>query len=166
MYTATLVHSTDTTDSTQDTEPVQSTNNTESTVERTDNENTTDTEVIEVVDISEPVESEPSPEPEPTKDISKGAIPKKLKHKDPVKTGSDSDPERSAELKGLKEFTKKYLAENSAAASDAVEVLSDCEEAEGGMAPTIRRNSGGAYTSYVFISSEPAQARNPRNYNN
>ena len=81
-----------------------------------------------------------------------------------------------AELRGLKEFTQKYLKEQ--AAKNASKQRSETEEAahsdplgaEGGveaegvdsdiedidMPPTIRRNSGGAYTSYVFISNEPS----------
>lgn len=127
---------------------------------------------------TESVSEDPPPPPsepavvdsEPEKDISRGAIPKKFKQSaknlpPPPPAASESDPAESrAELRGLKEFTQKYLAENSAraaaaAASDAsaTEALSDDigEAEEAGMAPTIRRNSGGAYTSYVFISAEP-----------
>ena len=56
------------------------------------------------------------------------------------------------------------MAENArravgGAVSDDLEPLSDLEdEINDGveMPPTIRRNSGGAYTSYVFISSDQA----------
>ena len=114
-------------------------------------------------------ETEPEPEPNSVsnplsessetqaKDISSGAIPKKKKSKPPK---SEKEPER-AELKGLKEFTLKYLSENALKASKASALSEvtqeDCDFDEAGeMAPTIRRNSGGGYTSYVFISNEPS----------
>ena len=86
-----------------------------------------------------------------------------------------SNESERAELKGLKEFTQKYLKEQAAKnASKNSETKEACKSdtlgAEGGvkpeeldsdiedidMPPTIRRNSGGAYTSYVFISNEPS----------
>merc|ERR1719305_57347 len=89
-----------------------------------------------------------------------------------IPTANESE---RAELRGLKEFTQKYLKEQ--AAKNASKKTGPEEEAaarrdplgcEGGaegvdsdiedidMPPTIRRNSGGAYTSYVFISNEPS----------
>ena len=89
-------------------------------------------------------------------------------------TSITNESER-AELRGLKEFTQKYLKEQAAknaskkTASETKEATrSDPLAGEGGaegvdsdiedidMPPTIRRNSGGAYTSYVFISNEPS----------
>ena len=74
-----------------------------------------------------------------------------------------SNESERAELRGLKEFTEKYLRQQEArnAGSEAVEETtgqtadSDIEDLDG-MPPTVRRNSGGAYTSYVFISSDPS----------
>ena len=90
-----------------------------------------------------------------------------------IPTANESE---RAELRGLKEFTQKYLKEQAAknasskkktepeqepAHSDSLGceggaegVDSDIEDID--MPPTIRRNSGGAYTSYVFISNEPS----------
>ena len=89
-----------------------------------------------------------------------------------IPTANESE---RAELRGLKEFTQKYLKEQAAKnASKKTEpqeeeaarrdplgceggaegVDSDIEDID--MPPTIRRNSGGAYTSYVFISNEPS----------
>ena len=82
---------------------------------------------------------------------------------EPTESLISNESER-AELRGLKEFTKKYLKEQQArngGPEEAVEkesgetVDSDIEDLDG-MPPTIRRNSGGAYTSYVFISSDPS----------
>ena len=66
------------------------------------------------------------------------------------------------ELKGLREFAAKYLAEN-AQLKPVVAQTEDSNnsppppditaEEEADMPPTIRRNSGG-YTSYVFISND------------
>ena len=92
-----------------------------------------------------------------------------------IPTTTTNESER-AELRGLKEFTQKYLKEQAAknasskkktepeqepAHSDSLGceggaegVDSDIEDID--MPPTIRRNSGGAYTSYVFISNEPS----------
>ena len=84
---------------------------------------------------------------------------------------NESEP---AELRGLKEFTQKYLKEQQELAKNANSTKDDDElggecldkldsEVEDildnpDMPPTIRRNSGsgGAYTSYVFISSDPS----------
>jgi hypothetical protein len=128
--------------------------------------------------------------PQPAKpDISTGARPKQPRpaahsnEASPESPGSaiclsespiTNDTER-AELRGLKEFTQKYLkeqaAKNAAKKADGGSgaALGDPLGAEGGaegpvdsdiedidMPPTIRRNSGGAYTSYVFISNEPS----------
>ena len=81
---------------------------------------------------------------------------------EPTESLVSNESER-AELRGLKEFTEKYLRQQEArnAGSGAVEEPgqpgqeSDIEDLDG-MPPTIRRNSGGAYTSYVFISSDPS----------
>ena len=91
------------------------------------------------------------------KDESTGAIPKRK----PTQQVNNSEGESSelhnrAELKGLREFAAKYLAENAqlnpaAAANNGEGDINSDEESE--MAPTIRRNSGG-YTSYVFISND------------
>ena len=66
----------------------------------------------------------------------------------------------------FKEFTEKYLAENArrtlSAVNEELEPQSELSEehinAGVDMPPTIRRNSGsgGAYTSYVFISNDQA----------
>ena len=74
-----------------------------------------------------------------------------------------SNESERAELRGLKEFTEKYLRQQEArnAGVEGVEEAgqrgeeSDIEDLDG-MPPTVRRNSGGAYTSYVFISSDPS----------
>ena len=82
---------------------------------------------------------------------------------EPIESLISNESER-AELRGLKEFTKKYLREQQARNGTAEEGVerepgetadSDIEDLDG-MPPTIRRNSGGAYTSYVFISSDPS----------
>ena len=99
-------------------------------------------------------------------------VPREVKTESQAGAGLTNDPTESlisneserAELRGLKEFTKKYLKEQQArngGSEEAVEkesgetVDSDIEDLDG-MPPTIRRNSGGAYTSYVFISSDPS----------
>ena len=81
---------------------------------------------------------------------------------EPTESQISNESER-AELRGLKEFTEKYLRQQEArnAGTEVVEEPgqtgqdSDIEDLDG-MPPTIRRNSGGAYTSYVFISSDPS----------
>ena len=87
---------------------------------------------------------------------------------EPNETLISNETER-AELRGLKEFTQKYLKEQQAKNAtgdgaglesnpDINNLESDLEDLEldPDMPPTIRRNSGGAYTSYVFISSDPS----------
>ena len=105
------------------------------------------------------------------------------KHSDAVSNTNEANESlisnesvRAAELKGLKEFTQKYLKEQQARNAtglqrpsdgsqdpgDLVEdnldsdILEDIDPDNPDMPPTIRRNSGGAYTSYVFISSDPS----------
>ena len=79
---------------------------------------------------------------------------------------NESEP---AELRGLREFTQKYLREQQAKnGSSTTPVIQESLDHLDGevedildnpdMPPTVRRNSGsgGAYTSYVFISSDPS----------
>ena len=76
---------------------------------------------------------------------------------------NESNESERAELRGLKEFTQKYLKEqqarNGVSGGDEAACESEGEDLDledPDMPPTIRRNSGGAYTSYVFISSDPS----------
>ena len=102
------------------------------------------------------------------------------KHPDAVSNTNEAneslisnESDRAAELKGLKEFTQKYLKEQQArnatgpqgpleGSADPGDLVEDnldsdiLENIDPDMPPTIRRNSGGAYTSYVFISSDPS----------
>ena len=131
-------------------------------------------------------------EPEKNKVKDTGARPKVPSHKnkalDAVSNTNEanesliSNESEPAELRGLKEFTQKYLKEQQQSAKNASSSSSkagskDDDQLVAGaecldkldsevedildnpdMPPTIRRNSGsgGAYTSYVFISSDPS----------
>ena len=125
--------------------------------------------------LSSPAKPPPEPEPEIREAVAAtvrdtGARPK-VKPESTSASQQQSEPTESlisneserAELRGLKEFTEKYLRQQEArnAGTEVVEESgqtgqdSDIEDLDG-MPPTIRRNSGGAYTSYVFISSDPS----------